>query len=69
MIYGDFLIDDKPNVTGKFFPKWKHLVFERAYNQNSQRTKVNWENWERVLKEEFKIIENRALNLAYHEAP
>lgn len=33
LIRGDFLIDDKPSITGAMAPKWKHILFDRPYNR------------------------------------
>lgn len=35
VVHGDFLIDDKPSVTGSMEPTWQHVVFgDYAYNRN-----------------------------------
>lgn len=33
MMRGDFLIDDKPKITGSMTPTWKHILFDRPYNR------------------------------------
>lgn len=36
IVHGDYLIDDKPTITGSMDPKWTHVVFgEYSYNRNS----------------------------------
>jgi 5'-nucleotidase len=32
-IRGDFLIDDKPDITGAHTPAWKQIVFDQPYNR------------------------------------
>lgn len=40
MVHGDYLIDDKPGITGARTPSWKHLLFEASYNLGQPT--VNW---------------------------
>lgn len=36
VVHGDFLIDDKPKITGSMKPTWKHVLFGNyAYNQSA----------------------------------
>jgi Uncharacterized protein conserved in bacteria len=42
---GDFLIDDKPQVTGSMKPEWEHVLFDQPYNQsvtNGQYRIMDW---------------------------
>lgn len=42
VVHGDLLIDDKPEITGvNPNPTWKHIVFERQYNKNTDKPKLN----------------------------
>lgn len=34
LVHGDFLIDDKPEVTGQHTPSWTHVLFDQPYNQH-----------------------------------
>lgn len=35
VVHGDFLIDDKPTITGSMEPTWRHVVFgDYAYNKH-----------------------------------
>ncbi|MBT2484761.1 MULTISPECIES: 5' nucleotidase, NT5C type [unclassified Microbacterium] len=35
IVHGDFLIDDKPKISGSMEPTWKHIVFgDYAYNRH-----------------------------------
>lgn len=33
LMRGDWLIDDKPKITGTMNPTWKHILFDRPYNR------------------------------------
>lgn len=33
LVRGDYLIDDKPSITGSMTPTWKHILFDRPYNR------------------------------------
>lgn len=46
---GDFLIDDKPEVTGVVTPRWEHLVFDRPYNKHVMNRRIDWANYREVL--------------------
>jgi 5'-nucleotidase len=51
LIHGNFLIDDKVEITGKNKnPTWEHLLFDRTYNQHvSSKKRFFWENWEEII--------------------
>ena len=50
LVQGDILIDDKPEVTGVTKPLWEHIVFEKAYNRNTNHSRrINWHNYKKVL--------------------
>ncbi len=50
LIGGDFLIDDKPEVTGIRKPAWEHVIFDKNYNRRIVNGKrITWNNWEEVL--------------------
>jgi 5'-nucleotidase len=52
LIRGDFLIDDKAEVTGiEEKPSWEHLVFAQPYNALSQKRRVDWGNIEKFISE------------------
>ncbi len=52
LIYGDILIDDKPEHTGIRKPSWKHILYDAPYNQEvKEKKRITWKNWE-----EAKII-------------
>lgn len=39
IVHGDFLIDDKPEITGSMKPSWRHVVFgDYAYNRHSSQS-------------------------------
>ncbi len=47
---GNFLIDDKPDVTGSQIPTWEHILYSQPYNLhvNSKR-RMTWKNWKSVI--------------------
>lgn len=50
LIYGDILIDDRPEHLGIKKPVWKHVLFDRPYNRNvTSKLRIAWDNWEKVL--------------------
>jgi len=50
LIYGDILIDDKPEHLGLKKPAWKHVLFHRPYNRKvKDKLRITWDNWEKVL--------------------
>lgn len=49
-IRGDILIDDKPQITGKFTPEWEHVLFTAPYNTNIDRPRItDWADWKEVV--------------------
>lgn len=51
-IRGDFLIDDKPEVSGKQTPEWRHILFDQPYNRHIYKPRIkSWDNWEQVIKD------------------
>lgn len=70
LINGDILIDDNPKINGVIlFPKWKQLIFERAYNKNIDKAKINWNNYQEILEKEIKKKEQMYLNFSYNNTP
>ncbi|RPI92930.1 MAG: 5'-3'-deoxyribonucleotidase [Chloroflexi bacterium] len=50
VIKGDFLIDDKPLITGaQDPPDWEHIVYDRPYNRGTNKRRITWNNWKDVL--------------------
>lgn len=57
IVIGDFLIDDKPYITGRIKnPLWKHITYKQPYNDNivsdkeKNRIYLNcWKDWELIL--------------------
>lgn len=50
LIRGDYLIDDKPEITGvERSPAWEHIVYDRLYNQHVNKRRLTWNNWKEVL--------------------
>lgn len=52
LIFGDRLIDDKPEIKGLITPSWEHVLFIRNYNCHVQgKRRMDWSNWREVLVE------------------
>lgn len=42
LVYGDVLVDDKPQIRGAITPSWKHVVFDAPYNRDSPLRINSW---------------------------
>lgn len=50
IVFGDILIDDKPEQIGLKKPVWKHVLFEAPYNKHVKtKLRITWNNWEKIL--------------------
>lgn len=50
LIRGDVLIDDKPEITGSMTPIWRHILYDRPYNQHLNYSRLmHWEQWRRAI--------------------
>jgi 5'-nucleotidase len=47
MVKADYLIDDKPRISGRYFPEWQHVVFTQPYNREveSRLRLQSWADW------------------------
>ena len=51
LVFGDILIDDKPEQVGLRIPAWKHVLFEAPYNKHVKtKLRITWDNWEKILE-------------------
>ena len=51
LVRGDFLIDDKPKVTGLMKPVWKQILFHQPYNATTALDRITvWEEWKQVIE-------------------
>jgi 5'-nucleotidase len=51
LVYGDFLLDDKPKINGRRKPSWIQIMFQHAYNKDIHGFHMNgWEYWPSVEK-------------------
>lgn len=54
LVRGDFLVDDKPEITGLLNPEWKHIIFDQPFNRqivNKIRIKSDWSNWKEAISQ------------------
>lgn len=52
LVRGDYLIDDRPNISGLLVPTWKHIVFDQPFNRqvtDKQRIMTDWSNWKKII--------------------
>ncbi len=50
LISGNYLIDDKPEITGCAKPNWEHILFDRSYNRYiTNKKRLTWDNWDKVI--------------------
>jgi 5'-nucleotidase len=64
LIAGDYIIDDKPLITGvNKWPFWSQVLFTHQYNKNVPGIRLNsWHDWNEVksrILQEFSISNNR----------
>ncbi len=53
LVYGDMLIDDKPEHKGLTIPPWEHILYDAPYNRNvTDKKRVTWDNWKEVVVRE-----------------
>lgn len=49
-VEGNILIDDKPEIKGKYIPKWEHVIYSHPWNQHiNDKKRLTWANWKEVL--------------------
>lgn len=50
LVHGDFLIDDKPEISGVHTPSWEHILFDQPYNADfPQRRIEKWSDWRETI--------------------
>lgn len=42
VVNADYLIDDKPHITGSQDPNWEHILYDHPYNQNINKKRFTW---------------------------
>ena len=51
LVFGDILIDDKPEQIGLKTPAWKHVLFDAPYNKHIKtKLRITWKTWEKILE-------------------
>ena len=59
LVRGDYLVDDKPEITGMFAPEWEHIIFDQPFNRNitnKSRIKIDWSNWEDIIQVDLEHV-------------
>lgn len=51
LVRGDYLIDDRPDITGGEEPSWEHVLFTQPYNKHieDRRRISSWSEWRNIL--------------------
>ncbi|MCX7832602.1 MAG: 5'-3'-deoxyribonucleotidase [Ignavibacteria bacterium] len=50
LVNGNYLIDDKPEITGCVIPRWEHILYDRSYNRHiKEKRRLNWNNWKEII--------------------
>lgn len=52
LIRGDYLIDDRPAVSGALEPAWEHVIFDQPFNRDAagkKRMNADWSNWKKFF--------------------
>ena len=50
IVYGDVLIDDRPQIDGAATPTWEHILYDQPYNRTeTSKRRLTWANWRSVL--------------------
>ena len=53
LVHGDYLIDDKPSITGIGTPNWIHVIYDQPFNRDigdKPRMSVDWSNWKKIIQ-------------------
>jgi 5'-nucleotidase len=60
VVRGDYLIDDKPVITGAVDPQWKHIHLKQPYTPSTAQCTFEWSQWDilkkHLLKESKKYL-------------
>ena len=59
LVYGDILIDDKPEIHGAGTPAWEHVLFHQPYNSKviGKRRLRDWRLWKVLVSPNRSILE------------
>ena len=50
VVHGDWLLDDKVQITGSRAPTWRHALFDANHNRRvAHPQRIDWNNWYEVL--------------------
>lgn len=52
LVIGDYLIDDKPRITGHWSkPFWRHVLFDQPYNKTVDQPRMtHWSQWREFIE-------------------
>lgn len=50
LVHGDWLVDDKPQISGSRTPAWRHALFDAPYNREVVSVpRLTWSSWRGVV--------------------
>ncbi len=49
LVRGDYLIDDKPNITGLMKPTWEQIIYDQPYNRQEEMKDHKRMTWHKGL--------------------
>jgi 5'-nucleotidase len=55
-VFGDLLVDDKPEVIGKVTPTWRHVYFTQRYNAELDGPRADWDTMLDVIAEQLEAL-------------
>jgi 5'-nucleotidase len=50
LVFGDVLVDDRPNIEGYRIPAWRHVIYDQPYNREVQGLRMDWKGWRGVVE-------------------
>lgn len=51
LVYGDYLIDDRPEIPGKITPVWQHILYTQPCNIKLDKPRITWGSCQWLLEE------------------
>src|SRR3989344_7421662 len=62
IVDGNFLIDDKPEITGVNKPSWEQILYEQPYNVCVKyKKRITWKNWKTIFPQYKLFYEKRSI--------
>lgn len=49
LVFGDVLVDDRPQIHGRCTPQWQHVLYDQPYNRAENKLRMTWADWQETL--------------------